>query len=63
MKIKILKCSDSRLWYNKYIGETFDVAYRTREYSEVCYWVREGLEYNCLNFVKQIDCEEINAKD
>lgn len=57
MKIKILLCSDSIFWYNKYTGEIFDIV---RESSDR-YWVRERDQYGCLNFVMKTDCEEING--
>jgi hypothetical protein len=53
MKIKILRCSDSRTWYNKHIGE---VLYVERVDSDR-YWCRELDQYRCLNFVLIKDCE------
>lgn len=56
MLIKILKCSDVSLWYNKYINEVFSVV-KVDSYG---YWTRErdGM-YNCLNWVLQKDAEVI----
>ncbi len=61
MRIKILKCSDSFLWYNKRIGEEFTVESITVESKKKLFWVREGGTYNCINYVYEKDCEEINV--
>ena len=53
MKIKILRCSDSMLWYNKHIGEVMHVVRITPDR----YWCKEINEYACLNFVLIKDCE------
>lgn len=52
MKIKILKCSNSILWYNKHIGEEFEVKFIEDE----AYWTREtdGI-FNALNWVYKKD--------
>lgn len=48
MKIRILKCSNSLLWYNKHINEEFEVKF----VADNCYWTRErdGV-FNALNWV------------
>ena len=53
MRIKILKYSDSSLWYSTKLGETLTV-YRIEP---TLYWCREDDEYGCLNFVLISDCE------
>ena len=51
MKIKIIKCNDALLWYNKRIGEEFVVQY----IEDKAYWTREGGTYNALNWVYKED--------
>lgn len=53
MKIKILRCSDSMLWYNSLIGEVMQVVRITPDQ----YWCKEPNEYGYLNFVLIKDCE------
>lgn len=55
MFIKVLDCNDPMLWYNKRIGEIFEVC---RQDEEV-YWTREGGRWNCLNWIDKKDCEVI----
>lgn len=55
-QIKIIACSNSIYWYNKHIGETFDVQSENQQQ----YWVREKDAYSCLNFVLKSDSEIIN---
>lgn len=52
MKIKIIKCQNSILWYNNHIGEEFDVYY----IDDKAYWCRErdGV-FNCLNWIAKED--------
>jgi hypothetical protein len=52
MKIKILKCSNAMLWYNKHVGEEFEV----RFVDDKAYWTRErdGI-FNALNWVYKED--------
>lgn len=59
MLIKILKCSDVSLWYNKHINEVFSVV-KVDSYG---YWTRErdGM-YNCLNWVLEGDAEVVLSK-
>lgn len=52
-KFKIIKSSDSLLWYTRHVGEIFDVEI---EYSAT-YWTREKDEWQCLNFVNKEDTE------
>ena len=52
-KIKIVKSSDTYLWYSKHIGETFVVIKESKD----IYWVREKDEWQCLNFVSKEDSE------
>lgn len=44
------------MWYGKHIGETFFV--EKEEHDRV--WVREGGEYNLLNFILKTDIEIIS---
>lgn len=44
------------LWYNKHIGETFEVL---RE-EESVYWTRERNSWNCLNWIRKLDCEVVD---
>ena len=53
MKIKILQKSTNRMWYDSYIGWTFQV----ERIDPAGYWVRENNEYMALNYVKVRDCE------
>ena len=52
MKIKILKCTNASLWYNKHIGEEFEV----RFVDDKSYWTRErdGV-FNALNWIYKHD--------
>jgi hypothetical protein len=54
--LKILKCSDSLMWYSKLVGEV--VPY-VREYDD-CYMSREPAGY--LNIVKLEDAEIIDEE-
>lgn len=56
MKVKVIECHDHMLWYNKRIGEIFEVL---RE-EEAVYWTREGGHWNCLNWIRKLDCEVID---
>lgn len=53
MKIRVTKCSNSILWYNKHIGEEFEVSFVEEE----AYWTREkdGPFYS-LNWIYKQDC-------
>ncbi len=51
MKIKVLKCNDSLLWYSKRIGEEFEVHF----IDDKAYWSREGGQFNALNWIKKED--------
>ena len=55
MKIKILKCSDSRTWYNSRIGEVFDV----RRIDTDRYWTKPNPNdpYSGWNYILFEDCE------
>lgn len=53
MKIKITSCKDSLLWYNKHIGETFEVV----KVSPWFYWCREKDAYKASNFIYKQDVE------
>ncbi len=56
MKVKIIKCYDSMLWYNKHIGEVFEIL---RE-EEAVYWTRERNQWHCLNWIRKLDCEVVD---
>ena len=53
MKIKIVSCKDSLLWYSKHIGEVFEVVKVTTWY----FWCREKDEYEATNFIHKNDVE------
>lgn len=58
-EIRIVACSDSRLWYNSRIGETFR-AVRVEKFlpeNKVVFWVRTGGKWNTLNFINFQDVE------
>lgn len=55
MKIIILKCSDTLLWYNRKIGCTFDAG----EVGNGIYWVRTGDEFNTLNYILAEDADQL----
>lgn len=57
MKIKILKCSDPLMWYNKEVGNIFILIDRFPEDKQV-YWTREPQGY--LNIIMRYDAELIN---
>jgi len=60
MKIKIMKCSDSLMWYHDRIGEVFDVLYVLKEPKDMSVWVRTAGMYNTKNYVLYSDCAEVN---
>lgn len=69
MKIRVLKCSDSRYWYSDLIGQLLEV-YRVEKNIRPdqgipgdVYWCREGGTYNPINFVLKSDAEEIPMND
>lgn len=57
MKIKVINCHDKMLWYSKHIGEVFEVL---RE-EEAVYWTRERNSWNCLNWIRKLDCEVVDG--
>jgi hypothetical protein len=60
MKIKIIKCSDSMMWYCKHVNETYDVI---KDYSKESneYLVRDA--YGYLNIVRQKDCVVVEEQN
>ena len=56
LKIKIINCRNSRLWYSKYVEEIFFVV---RDEFDV-YWVQESNEWRTLNFVLKEDAEVVS---
>lgn len=56
LKIKIINCRNSRLWYSKYVEEIFFVV---RDEFDV-YWVQELNEWRTLNFVLKEDAEVVS---
>ena len=56
LKIKIINCRNSRLWYSKYVEEIFFVV---RDEFDV-YWVQEPNEWRTLNFVLKEDAEVVS---
>lgn len=59
MKVKIINCKDELLWYNKHIGETFDVV----KVSSWAYWCRERNEYKASNFIHKSDAEVVSESE
>lgn len=57
MKIKVLQCYDSLLWYAKHVGDVFEVI---RE-EEAVYWTRERGYFRCLNWIRKADCEVVDG--
>jgi hypothetical protein len=53
MKIKITNCSDSQMWYAKFIGKEFTCLKEDAE----GYWCREPAGY--LNVVKREDAQVV----
>ncbi len=52
MKIKVIKCKNSLLWYAKYIGEEFVVEF----IDDKAYWSRErDGRFNALNWIDKDD--------
>lgn len=58
MKVKVINCYDSMLWYKKHIGHTFEVL---RE-EEAVYWTRELNGWHCLNWIRKLDCEVVDER-
>lgn len=59
LKIKIIKSSDSLLWYTKHIGETFEVFRETPE----AYWSREKNQFRAMNWIAREDAEVVTSDD
>lgn len=63
MKIKILKPSEANMWYNKYVGEIFEIdeskttetTYTIKE--KAVRWVREVYKEDCL-LLEYNECPE-----
>lgn len=65
MKLKIIHCTDSLMWYSKRIGEVFAVTGITwfannNERRVQYYWCREGGLYNAVNIVHPSDVMVLN---
>lgn len=66
MKIKILKCSDASLWYNRHIMKEFEI-YRKEidlydfKNPRIYLWVRTGDEWNTLNWIYEHDVEYLKG--
>jgi hypothetical protein len=60
IKVKIIKCSDRKLWYKKHFGEIYEVSREVispdaRFEAIPCYWLKEnGKEFG---IVRQEDVE------
>lgn len=59
MKIKIVDCRDSRLWYADKVGQILNVEKTNASTGE--YWCREGGPWNCLNVVYEQDAELVEG--
>ena len=62
IKIKIVRCSDPRLWYNEHLNEIFTlVDVEWSKNSEVTFfWVRTGDEWNTSNLIHRVAAEYVN---
>lgn len=58
--LKIIKCSDSMMWYRDKIGEVVTLAKHEHSDSDV-YWSREPAGY--LNIVKKQDAQVIEVSE
>lgn len=58
--LKIIKCSDTMMWYRDKVGQTVVLARRANADPEV-YWSREPAGY--LNIVAKQDAEIIEVED
>lgn len=62
VKIKIVSCRDSMLWYNARVGEEFYVF--ATEWDHLRHfrylWVRTGDAWNTSNWVYENDAEYVN---
>jgi hypothetical protein len=69
MRIRINKCTNPRAWYADRIGHVMEVEWAEKSnrpdqgIPEDVYWCREGGEYNCINYVRKSDAEEIPMND
>lgn len=55
MQVRIIKCSDSMMWYRDMIGKIVLIERETPDW----YWAREGGSFNCLNIIQKSDVEII----
>lgn len=58
--LKIIKCSDSMMWYRDKVGEIVTLAKPEHADSEV-YWSREPAGY--INIVKKRDAEVVEVQE
>lgn len=58
--IQIESCSNSILWYNQHIGETFPVSFY--EHTTDAYWVREVSYPYALNWVYAHDAKIVKER-
>ena len=56
MKVKVIKEPvASRVWYERHVGDVFEVLYETdREF-----FVKTGVEFNTGNFIQKTDAKEV----
>ena len=62
IRIKIIKCSNSILWYHRHIGQEFEVVKQEPN----SYWVLEpNTQFRLINWVMKSDAELVqdNTKD
>lgn len=57
MKAKIIKCSDSLMWYRDKVGEVIEIERETPMY----YWAREPSGY--INIVHKSDVELLERNE
>lgn len=55
-RVKVVKASGISMWYESYIDKNFFV--EKEEHDRV--WVREGGDYNLLNYILKSDIEIID---
>lgn len=55
IKIQVKNCHNSILWYNKHVGEKFDVVWFDPD--ECVFWVRERDMYQAKNWIACKDAE------
>ena len=55
VKIQVKSCHNALLWYNKHVGDKFDVVFFDPD--ESVFWVRERDEFMARNWIACKDAE------